>query len=75
MSKSRPSAPGISIRNGPVADDAMDLDHPTNGIPKRKARSSVGTVNYAANLDDSDDGAPLVRHFVFMASGMNPNII
>lgn len=52
----------VSIRNGPVADDPMDVDGQTNGAPKRKSRSSLGNkpVNYKDASDDSDDGAPLV---------------
>ncbi len=57
------AAVGVSIRNGPVIDDKMDIDKPaTNGVAKRKARSSTSrAVNY--NLDTSDgdsDDAPLV---------------
>lgn len=50
--------PGVSIRNGPVDGDSMDVDAATNGT-KRKSRSSIeNAVNYK---DDSDsDDAPLV---------------
>jgi len=60
VSKARPGPKGISIRNGPVNTDAMEVDSQPNGAPKRKSRSSlVQAVNYK---DDSDsDGAPLVR--------------
>ncbi|KAK1834829.1 DNA topoisomerase 1 [Podospora conica] len=60
VSKARPGPKGISIRNGPVSTDAMDVDSPPNGAPKRKSRSSLGqAVNYK---DDSDsDGAPLAK--------------
>lgn len=58
-SKSKPSAPGISIRNGPIDDDSMDIDQP-NGTAKRKSRSSISNnVSYKDN-SDSDDEIPLV---------------
>lgn len=62
----KPSAPGagISIRNGPILEDHMDVDTPTtNGNAKRKARNSTSkAVNYAAAVNsDSDDEIPLVR--------------
>ena len=58
-SKVKPAPVGISIRNGPVDDDAMDLDHAPNGTAKRKSRTSIDkSISYK---DDSDsDGAPLV---------------
>jgi DNA topoisomerase-1 len=56
---------GVSVRNGPVLDDKMDVDEPaTNGNAKRKARTSTAkAVNY--NVDGSEgesdeDAAPLV---------------
>jgi DNA topoisomerase-1 len=61
------TAPGISIRNGPVEEmDVDDADQAprTNGIvaAKRKARSSV--INGKSYKDDtssdSDDNEPLV---------------
>lgn len=58
-SKARPAPPGVSVRHGPVVDDAMDVDSTPNGAAKRKSRSSVGQVNYKVE-SDSDDGAPLV---------------
>ncbi|KAK4659355.1 DNA topoisomerase 1 [Podospora pseudocomata] len=59
-SRARPAPPNVSIRNGPVEDNAMDIDTTPNGGPKRKARSSVGqTVSYK-DESDSDDGAPLL---------------
>lgn len=59
-SKARPLPPGVSIRNGPVTDDAMDVDSTPNGAPKRKSRSSLSqAVNYK-DESDSEDGAPLV---------------
>lgn len=58
-SRARPAPPGLSIRNGPIDDDSMDVDAATNGT-KRKSRSSIGkAVNYKDDSDDSD-GAPLV---------------
>jgi DNA topoisomerase-1 len=46
---------GVSIRNGPVTEDPMDVDEPlTNGHAKRKARTSTSkAVNYK---DDGSDG-------------------
>jgi len=56
---------GISVRNGPIADDAMDVDEPLkNGNAKRKSRGSTSkAVNY--NVDGTegesdDDAIPLV---------------
>jgi len=66
VGKSKPAPAGVSVRNGPVLEDMMDVDGPsTNGNAKRKARSSIGkAVNY--NDDGSDeseeDAKPLVRH-------------
>jgi DNA topoisomerase-1 len=61
--KSHYAPVGVSIRNGPVLDDKMDVDEPlTNGAAKRKARTSAGkTVNYNVDGTDSDeDSVPLV---------------
>lgn len=59
-SKARPLPANVSIRNGPVTDDAMDIDSTPNGASKRKSRSSlVQSVNYKDD-SDSEDGAPLV---------------
>ncbi|TAQ89725.1 hypothetical protein B7494_g1956 [Chlorociboria aeruginascens] len=55
---------GVSVRNGPVLDDDMDLDEPvTNGTSKRKARISTGkTVNYNVDGSDEDsDAVPLAK--------------
>ncbi|KAJ2907055.1 eukaryotic DNA topoisomerase I [Zalerion maritima] len=52
---------GLSIRNGTVKGDPMDLDQPTpNGASKRKSRLSItNNVNYK---DESDsDGQPLAK--------------
>lgn len=58
-SNKTPAPPGLSVRNGPIADD-MDIDEPpTNGTSKRKSRSSVGIVNYNDGSDSEDD-KPLV---------------
>lgn len=46
---------GVSIRNGPVAEDKMDVDSYTNG--KRKARTSTASkvsYNEDHSSDDSD---------------------
>ena len=52
---------GVSIRNGPVVEEKMDIDIPiTNGNAKRKARvSTEKPVNYDDDSDDSD-AVPLV---------------
>lgn len=57
-SNGQPSAPGISIRNGPVGEP-MDVDH-SNGIAKRKSRGSIGNQKSYKDESDSDDAAPLV---------------
>ncbi|OLN87902.1 DNA topoisomerase 1 [Colletotrichum chlorophyti] len=58
-SKVRAAPPGLSVRNGPIDDDAMDIDGPsTNG--KRKSRSSLPKVNYR-DESESDDDAPLAK--------------
>lgn len=65
-SKPQPSATGISIRNGPIDDDSMDIDQP-NGTAKRKSRSSISnTVSYK-DQSDSDDEIPLVCPCTFEA--------
>lgn len=63
-SKTSYAPPGVSIRNGPVLDDKMDVDEPTtNGNTKRKARNSTGRpVNYNDDSEESD-AVPLVRGF------------
>ncbi|KAL3419008.1 eukaryotic DNA topoisomerase I [Phlyctema vagabunda] len=63
-SKSRIEPPGVSIRNGPVLEDKMEVDgSAANGLAKRKARNSTGkVVNY--NVDRSEgesDDAPLAK--------------
>ncbi|KAG0650667.1 DNA topoisomerase I [Hyphodiscus hymeniophilus] len=55
---------GVSIRNGPVIEDSMDVDEPlTNGNAKRKARTSIGkAVNYKDDGSDGDsDAKPLAK--------------
>ncbi|SPN96950.1 probable DNA topoisomerase 1 [Cephalotrichum gorgonifer] len=43
-------------------NDAMDLDGPaTNGVAKRKSRSSITNVSYKDDSDDSEDGQPLAK--------------
>ncbi|KAK3394184.1 hypothetical protein B0H63DRAFT_460266 [Podospora didyma] len=60
-SKACEPASGFSIRNGPVEDDSMDVDPPTNGASKRKSRNSITqAVNYK-DESDSDDAAPLAK--------------
>jgi DNA topoisomerase-1 len=61
--KSHYAPEGVSVRNGPILDDKMDVDEPSiNGTGKRKARVSAGKpVNY--NVDESEsseDAVPLV---------------
>ncbi|KAE8442308.1 hypothetical protein EG329_003508 [Mollisiaceae sp. DMI_Dod_QoI] len=55
---------GISIRNGPVVEDKMDVDvdePTTNGHAKRKSRASTSkTVKYNDDTDESDD-EPLAK--------------
>jgi predicted phage tail protein len=42
----------------------MDIDGPhTNGLAKRKSRSSVVEVSYKDESDDSEDTQPLVRNW------------
>lgn len=67
MDEAGPSGPpapaGVSIRNGPVLGDKMNVDEPaTNGHSKRKARNSTSKpVNYNdAMSSGSDSEAPLV---------------
>lgn len=59
---------GVSIRNGPVIEDRMDVDGPTtNGNAKRKSRNSTSkTVNYKVDGSEgeSDDAVPLVRQIL-----------
>ncbi|KAJ4268420.1 DNA topoisomerase 1 [Fusarium torreyae] len=53
---------GLSVRNGPLLDDSMDVDKPaTNGAAKRKSRTSITKVNYKDDAESSDDGAPLAK--------------
>lgn len=56
---------GVSIRNGPVLNDPMDVDEPaTNGASKRKSRSSIGNgkpINYKVGGSGSEsEEVPLV---------------
>jgi len=63
VGKSAAAPAGVSIRNGPILDDKMDIDGPsTNGAPKRKARNSTSKpVKYNQESSDVDsDDAPLV---------------
>ena len=54
---------GVSIRNGPVDQDKMDIDSPVNGQAKRKSRASIDqSVNYK---DESSDDEPMVSSPVF----------
>ncbi|CAD6453629.1 c32de514-d401-4830-8157-b7b918f15005 [Sclerotinia trifoliorum] len=57
---------GISIRNGPVLDDPMDVDGPaTNGASKRKSRSSIANgkpINYKVDGSGSEsEEVPLAK--------------
>jgi DNA topoisomerase-1 len=60
--KAAPAPAGVSIRNGPVIEDEMDVDTATNGASKRKSRGSTSKpVNYNDQGSDSDeDTVPLV---------------
>lgn len=58
-SNGQPSAPGISIRHGPVGEP-MDIDQ-SNGNAKRKSRGSVSNNVSYKDDSDSDEAAPLVR--------------
>ncbi|KAJ4394203.1 DNA topoisomerase 1 [Gnomoniopsis smithogilvyi] len=60
-SNGQPSAPGISIRHGPVSE-AMDIDQ-ANGIAKRKSRGSIGNKVSYKDESDSDDAAPLAKRY------------
>jgi DNA topoisomerase-1 len=62
-SSSAKNAPaGVSIRNGPVLEDKMEIDGAINGTSKRKSRTSTSkAVNYNIQGSDSDeDSVPLV---------------
>lgn len=51
--------PAISVRNGPVEEEFMDIDPPVNGGAKRKSRGSLPKISYK---DESEsEGEPLVR--------------
>lgn len=62
VSSKHSAAEGISIRNGPITGDKMDLDEPaTNGNAKRKSRASITkAVNYNDGGSESEDAVPLV---------------
>lgn len=67
QTSSRVTAPGISIRNGPVEEmdvDDADKEPRTNGVgtAKRKARNSVinGKSYKDSTSSESDDNKPLV---------------
>lgn len=61
VSKALPSAAtGISIRNGPIESDSMDIDQ-SNGTTKRKSRASLSKEISYKDDSDSEDAAPLVR--------------
>jgi DNA topoisomerase-1 len=60
--KTKAAPAGVSIRNGPVIEDEMDVDTATNGASKRKSRGSTSKpVNYNDPRSDSEeDTVPLV---------------
>lgn len=62
-----PLPAGVSIRNGPVIEDEMDIDAPaTNGNAKRKARSSISkAVTYKDDSEEDSDAVPLVSSHWF----------
>ena len=68
ISKARPGPTGISIRNGPVGD-AMEIDSKTNGVAKRKSRSSTGQIVSYKDASDSEDDAPLVGSLFLLQRG------
>jgi DNA topoisomerase I len=55
QSKQQPAPAGVSIRNGPVTTEKMDVDEPvTNG--KRKSRgSAVHIKSYKESDSDEED--------------------
>ncbi|KAL2064779.1 hypothetical protein VTL71DRAFT_3918 [Oculimacula yallundae] len=67
MDKAIPSttAPaGVSVRNGPVVEDKMDVDGPTtNGHSKRKSRASISKPVYNDGTENSsdEDSVPLAK--------------
>ncbi len=57
---------GISVRNGPVDGDRMEIDSLPNGNRKRKSRTSLHKSSYKDQSDsDSEpllrDGNPILR--------------
>lgn len=50
---------GLSERNGPIEDNAMEIDPAVNGGGKRKSRGSLPKINYKAESGSEDE--PLVR--------------
>jgi DNA topoisomerase-1 len=60
--KTKAAPAGVSIRNGPIIEDEMDVDTAANGTSKRKSRGSTSKpVNYNVQGSDSDeDAVPLV---------------
>jgi len=73
--KSAIAPAGVSVRNGPVVEDKMDMDEPaTNGATKRKARASTGKpVKYDDNSSESD--VPLVcgifEQFIYLVQQLH----
>jgi DNA topoisomerase-1 len=52
---------GVSIRNGPILDDKMDVDEPaTNGTAKRKARTSTSKPVKYNDEESEEDLKPSV---------------
>ncbi|KPM40673.1 DNA topoisomerase 1 [Neonectria ditissima] len=52
---------GLSVRNGPVEYEDVEVDAPVqNGASKRKSRTSITKISYKDN-SDSDEGAPLAK--------------
>lgn len=58
MGKAKAVNVGLSVRNGPVREKALEVDNPTTS-GKRKSRSSLPKASYKEESDESDS-APLV---------------
>jgi len=51
---------GVSIRNGPVTEDKMDIDTPQTNGAKRKARNSTSKPVKYNDSESESDAKPLV---------------
>jgi hypothetical protein len=59
---------GVSIRHGPVTENATTVESATNGNAKRKSRPSVSKTLREDSA--SDDDVPIVRLFPYCANNM-----